>query len=167
MATAPTPGIGDRLDLEATQAELIDSGFRITCAAEGGREVTILLGDISAEDEIACLTEIGLTPTQLMNEGMGTTTVLVFYWLAQRQIRQKNPPQLKKLFRKYGTPRLFVEAGFEVFGIGLMADEDEDEREEGEESLDPSVSEGPSETPGPTGQNSTDSAPGTSEAPPS
>lgn len=172
MATAPRPGVSERLEIEATQSEMMDSGLHIICKADGPKgDVEILLGDLSSEDEIACLNEIGQTPAQLMTQGMGITTVLVFYWLALRQVRQKDPPKLTKILRKYGTPRRFVEAGFEVFGIGAMAaDEDEDgpsDSEEGEERLDPSTSDAGSVTPCPDGPSSTDSTPGTSEDLPS
>ena len=109
MATAPRPGIGKRLEMEAEQNDYLDSGFRIFCAAEN-KEVTILLGDLSSEDEVACINQVKMSPAQLMDQTMGHTSVLVFYWLGLRHMN--DPRTLTQVFQKYGTPRLFMDAGF-------------------------------------------------------
>lgn len=163
MATAPRPGASERLAIEAAQSEMMDSGFRVVCPAEN-KDVTILFGDLSSEDEIACLNEVGFPPMELAQRALGVTSVLVFYWLALRQVKQKDPPKLQKLLRKYGTPRKLTEAGFEIHGIGVFAEVDDD-GEEGEERLDPSESESGSATPGPDGPSSTGSDPGTQAVP--
>lgn len=156
MATAPRPGIGKRIEMEAEQADYLDSGFRIFCAAEN-KEVTILLGDLSSEDEVACMNQVGMAPAQLMDQTMGHTSVLVFYWLGLRQTNDSRT--IKQVFAKYGTPRKFMDAGFEAWGLGLLGEDDE------EEPAVPTRPDGQSGTPGPNGPDSTGSTPGTSEAP--
>mgnify|MGYP001769187164 CR=1 FL=1 len=159
MASAPRPGIGKRIEVEAQRADYLNSGFRIFCGAEN-KTVEILFGDLASEDEVACMNQVGLAPSQLMDQTMGHTAVLIFYWLALRQT--KDTRTLKQIFAKYGTPRLFMEAGFEAWGLGLLAEDDD---EEVPESVDPTQPAGPSETPGPPGPSSTASTPGTSAAP--
>lgn len=155
MATAPRPGVGKRIEMESEQADYMDSGFRIVCGAEN-RTVEILLGDLSSEDEVACINQVGMSPTQLMNQTMSHTSVLVFYWLGLRHT--KDTRTLKQVFAKYGTPRLFAAAEFEAWGLGLLADGLEDEEVE---PVDPTQPAEPSGTPGPPGPSSTDSTPGT------
>lgn len=165
MATAPRPGAGKRLELDAEIRAELDSGFKITCGREN-RTVEILIGDLDSEDELACLRETGFTPQDLVGQTMNHTGVLVFYWLGVRKL--KDPRPLKKILAKYGSMRKFLEADFEAWGLGRYADLDDEGDEEAEApTADPTQPEEPSEPPGPSGPASTDSTPGTSEVPPS
>lgn len=129
MATAPRPGVGARLEADLHAQQMMDSGFRIHCKAEN-RTVEVLFGDISSEDELACINETGLSPMQIADKTMDNTSALVFYWLGRRAQGDREP--FSKLTERYGTPRLFYAAGFEAWGLGLLADDDDEIPEEGQ-----------------------------------
>lgn len=166
MATAPRPGVSERAAAEAEAAEMMDSGFTITCHPEN-KTVTVLFGDLSSDDELACVNEVGMPPKEVLARLSDVTIGVVFYWLGLRQFKDRRP--LKKLLKAYGTPRVFFEA-FTIQGVGLIdvieeEDDDEAEVEEEVEAVDPTKPAGPSVTPGPSGPNSSGSTPGTSAAP--
>lgn len=178
-AKAPRPGATRRIEIDQELGEQLNSGFEITCEAEG-KTVTVLMGDLDFHDDAAVHALFGCgAAVNLPSVVPDHVLFVTYYWIGLRRTFKDQRP-LKKVLTKYGSPRKYQEAGFRPVALGAMADafaeamgveddiDDEDDAEaEAAGAVDPTPAARPSEPTGPPTPSSTDSTPGTSAGDPS
>lgn len=136
MASAPTPGVGRRMEISAETEKALDVKFRITCAAEG-KTLELSLGDLGPRDDLISKRETGYPVTAFFGfEQVTTLSVLIMWWMARRHNGEPNL-SWSKVEGAYRDNRRFAAAGFDVW-VDDPSDVDGDDPEpEGEVDASP------------------------------
>lgn len=113
MATAPTPGVGRRLEVEQQVQADLSRRMRVHCAAEG-KTYELEFGDLGPREDRITMQQTGFPVSAFFDqERLSALSVLVIWWV---MLRRNGKPNLafSKVESKYRDNRRFAAAGFEV-----------------------------------------------------